>query len=184
MSVNLLSLGQLDDNGLRFEFNNKIAKAFNKQSRKLIFTAKRINSRLYEIATCHTQQQALLASSKVRASIDLEGWHRRLGHIGKDTIRQIHSINSINGLDIDPSNTLNKICEPCQLGKKKQIIPKSSGTRSDKILCLIHSDLSGKFSKRSLSGKYYYITFIDDYTRYTWIRFIITKDEALQTFKD
>jgi hypothetical protein len=114
MSVNLLSLGQLDDNGLRFEFNNKTAKAFNKQTRKLIFTAKRINSRLYEISTSHTQQQAL-ASSKVRASTDLEGWHRRPGHIGKDTIRQIHSINSINGLDINPSNTSSKICEPCQL---------------------------------------------------------------------
>ena len=48
----------------------------------------------------------------------------------------------------------------------------------------MHSDLSGKFSSPSLSGKRYYITFTDDFSRYTWIYFLNKKSDAFETFKD
>ena len=44
--------------------------------------------------------------------------------------------------------------------------------------------MSGKFSHLSLGGYEYYITFIDDYSRFTWILFLKTKGEVFQRFKE
>ena len=44
--------------------------------------------------------------------------------------------------------------------------------------------MSGRFSYISLGGYEYYITFIDDYSRFTWILFLKTKNEVFQCFKE
>ncbi|KAI0999861.1 hypothetical protein K3495_g8338 [Podosphaera aphanis] len=61
--------------------------------------------------------------------------------------------------------------------------PKSTHKRASKAFDLIHSDLSGRFSVKSLGGKEYYITFIDDCTRHAWIYFLKQKSNALTSIK-
>jgi transposase InsO family protein len=49
---------------------------------------------------------------------------------------------------------------------------------------LIHSDVCGPMPSTSLSGYVYYVSFIDDYSRKTWVYFLKSKDELLEKFKE
>ena len=51
------------------------------------------------------------------------------------------------------------------------------------MLELIHSDVCGPMPSTYLSGYEYYVTFIDDYSRKTWIYFLKTKSEVFEKFK-
>ena len=52
------------------------------------------------------------------------------------------------------------------------------------ILEIIHYDLCGPMSSNSLSGYVYYVSFIDDFSRKTWIYFLKNKDEVFNKFKE
>ena len=70
------------------------------------------------------------------------------------------------------------------LGKNaKKSFPRSI-TRSKEILELIHSDVCGPMSSPSLNGYLYYVIFIDDYSRKTWIYFLKTKGETFGKFQE
>ena len=53
-----------------------------------------------------------------------------------------------------------------------------------KILEIIHSDVCGPMSSNSLSGYAYYVSFIDDFSRKTWVYFMKNKDEVFSKFKE
>jgi len=59
-----------------------------------------------------------------------------------------------------------------------------SNNRVKGILGLIHSDICGPMSTRALSGGKYFVTFIDDHSRKTWIYFLKTKDEVFDQFRE
>jgi transposase InsO family protein len=62
--------------------------------------------------------------------------------------------------------------------------PTGGGKRAKEPLGLIHSDVCGKVNCKSLSSSEYFITFIDDCTRYTWIYPMKCKDEAFDKFTE
>ncbi|KAJ9567605.1 hypothetical protein OSB04_003571 [Centaurea solstitialis] len=71
------------------------------------------------------------------------------------------------------------LCSACQLGKMKRVSHKSKlehGT--EKPLQLIHMDLCGPMRVQSINGKKYVLVMVDDYSRYTWVKFLRSKDEA------
>ena len=73
-----------------------------------------------------------------------------------------------------------KACEACQKGKIKRSSHKSKSITSiTKPLQLIHMDLFGPVNVLSLSRKYA-LVMVDDFSRYTWVEFLSTKDEAPQ----
>ena len=57
-----------------------------------------------------------------------------------------------------------------------------SPKRSDSVLGLVHSDVCGKMSTQSLSGSEYFLTFINDKTRYTWVYILKRKDRVFEQF--
>jgi len=75
-------------------------------------------------------------------------------------------------------------CDICLQGKMVRTpIPKRS-ERETELLELIHSDVCGPMRVQSNGKARYYITFIDDSTRWCEVRFLKSKDEALEKFKD
>ena len=52
------------------------------------------------------------------------------------------------------------------------------------ILEIIHSNVYGPMSSNSLSGYAYYVSFIDDFSRKTWVYFMNNKDEVFSKFKE
>ena len=65
----------------------------------------------------------------------------------------------------------------------KEYIPSSESKAKD-ILEIIHSNVCGPMSSNSLSGYAYYVSFIDDFSRKTWVYFMNNKDEVFRTFKE
>ena len=76
------------------------------------------------------------------------------------------------------------ICKGCAKGKNIKNPFSKSETKTKGMLELIHSDVCGPMSSTSLSGFEYYITFIDDYSRKTWIYFLKAKSEVFEKFKE
>jgi hypothetical protein len=76
------------------------------------------------------------------------------------------------------------ICRGCALGKNVKNPFSSSNSRSKEILDLIHSDVCGPMPVKSLGGSLYYVTFIDDYSRKTWLYLLKTKDEVFNKFQE
>ncbi|GKB60326.1 retrovirus-related pol polyprotein from transposon TNT 1-94 [Tanacetum coccineum] len=67
----------------------------------------------------------------------------------------------------------------CALGKSKKSShqPKAEDTNQEKLY-LLHMDLCGPMRVASINGKRYILVIVDDYSRFTWVRFLKTKDEA------
>jgi hypothetical protein len=76
------------------------------------------------------------------------------------------------------------VCKGRALGKNVKGSFPSSDNRSKEILDLIHSDVCGPMNVASLNGYLYYVLFIDDHSRKTWIYFLKNKDGVLEKFKE
>nr|GEW20554.1 putative ribonuclease H-like domain-containing protein [Tanacetum cinerariifolium] len=72
------------------------------------------------------------------------------------------------------------LCLACAMGKskKKSHKPKSEDANQEKLY-LVHMDLCGPMHVESVNGKKYILVIVDDYSRFTWVKFLRSKDEAL-----
>nr|GEY33773.1 hypothetical protein [Tanacetum cinerariifolium] len=71
------------------------------------------------------------------------------------------------------------LCSVCAMGKskKKSHKPKSEDTNQEKLY-LLHMDLCGPMRVKSVNGKKYILVIVDDYSRFTWVKYLRSKDEA------
>ena len=77
-----------------------------------------------------------------------------------------------------------EICEDCVVGKQhRDSFPTGKSWRAKHVLELIHSDLCGSINLTSNGGKCYFVTFIDDYSRKTWVYFLQEKSKTFSVFK-
>jgi hypothetical protein len=109
-------------------------------------------------------------------------WHQRLGHIGEKGLRVLHGKGMVEGmsnfsLDFD-------FCEHFIYGKKNQVIFPSIAMRAEGVLQLVHTDVFGPMSVPSLGKFVYYVSFIDEFLRNTWIYFLGKKYEVFDRFKE
>jgi transposase InsO family protein len=108
---------------------------------------------------------------------DMNAWHARLGHIGQQRMQRLAKeglLGNINKVELST-------CEYCLIGKTSRK-PFGKGTRADSPLKLIHSDICGPMNIRARHGAIYFITFIDDFTRFGYVYLISHKSEALSCF--
>nr|GEW56286.1 integrase, catalytic region, zinc finger, CCHC-type, peptidase aspartic, catalytic [Tanacetum cinerariifolium] len=105
-------------------------------------------------------------------------WHQRLSHLNFDTINDLARNDLIAGL---PKFKYHKehLCPSCKQGKSKRAshLPKPV-PNSRQRLHLLHMDLCGPMRIASINGKRYVLVIVDDYSRYTWVHFLRSKDEA------
>nr|GEU43082.1 Gag-Pol polyprotein [Tanacetum cinerariifolium] len=82
-----------------------------------------------------------------------------------------------------PDSNLKKdhLRSACQLGKSKKYAHKSKTVNTIKeVLHTLHMDLCGPMRVQSINGKKYILVIIDDYSKFTWVKFLRTKDETLE----
>eukprot|EP00253_Pinus_taeda_P032870 PITA_32870 len=104
-----------------------------------------------------------------------------MGHMYHGALRTLREITTgVPDFSIDHFDT----CGGCAMGKFAKSPFPSSDSRATGILDLIHSDVSGRMSHVSLSGYEYYVLFIDDHSRRTWIYFLKTKSEVFKRFQE
>jgi transposase InsO family protein len=77
------------------------------------------------------------------------------------------------------------VCEGCILGKNlEEKFEKGKARRASSSLEIFHSDLMGPFPHPSIIKVRYFLTFIDDYSRYTWVYFLRKISEVFEHLKD
>ena len=110
-------------------------------------------------------------------------WHRRFAHFHHAGVRSIVQGSLVDGCKLDSHTPSDPICEPCLSGKLNAAPFPSSSSRASRPLELVHSDVHGPLPVRTPSGMRYWVTFIDDYTRYRFVVVMRTKDETFSAFK-
>ncbi|GKC53552.1 putative ribonuclease H-like domain-containing protein [Tanacetum coccineum] len=126
-----------------------------------------------------------LACLIAKAIIDESNkWHRRLGHVNFKNLNKLVKGNLVRGL---PSKIFQNdhTCVACQKGKQHKASCKAKSVSSiSHSLQLLHMDLFGPTSIRSLNHKTYCLVITDDFSSFSWVFFLRTKDETSGILKD
>nr|GEU38715.1 hypothetical protein [Tanacetum cinerariifolium] len=105
-------------------------------------------------------------------------WHQRPSHLNFGTINYLARQGLVRGL---PKLKFEKdhLCSVCAIGKskKKSHKPKSEVTNQEKLY-LLHMDLCGPMRVKSVNEKKYILVIIDDYSQFTWVKCLRSKDES------
>ncbi|CAN1324311.1 Retrovirus-related Pol polyprotein from transposon RE2 [Linum perenne] len=101
-------------------------------------------------------------------------WHFRLGHSSVKSL--------VNSLGSQCSDRFH--CKICPIAKQQRLPFSSSSSLADEAFSLIHVDIWGPFSEPTLNGERYFLTLVDDNTRFTWVRLMKLKSEARQLLID
>ncbi|GJY84436.1 putative ribonuclease H-like domain-containing protein [Tanacetum coccineum] len=110
-------------------------------------------------------------------------WHRRLGHINFKNINKLVKDNLVRGLPTKRFEN-DQTCVACLKGKQHRASCKSKVLNPiTKPLFMLHMDLFGPTFVSSLMHKKYCLVVTDDYSRFTWVFFLTTKDETSEILK-
>ncbi|GJW89721.1 retrovirus-related pol polyprotein from transposon TNT 1-94 [Tanacetum coccineum] len=173
---NLLSIGQICDNKCRVTFSEhdseitKDGKVIGRGIRKKgLYVMKLGNKPKYQICLATIDDNSTL-------------WHRRLGHANMHLIQSLASKELVRNL---PKLKFDQhFCDACKMGKQAHASHKAKNVVSTtRCLELLHMDLFGPSAVRSYGGNRYTLVIVDDYSRYTWTRFLKDKTEAFDQFK-
>ena len=175
LTYSLLSVSALVKSGNDLQFSDSGCKILNKNL-EVIATAVKSGG-LYYVKLVENFEYATIASNQ-----DINLWHKRFGHLGNQNLKNLVNNNLVKGLNFDAKKDIG-FCDPCAHGKHhREKFPKRSTFRASKPLELVHSDLCGKMNVPSLGGAEYFLTFIDDSTRYVWTYVLKRKDQVFEKF--
>ncbi|GJV45828.1 retrovirus-related pol polyprotein from transposon TNT 1-94 [Tanacetum coccineum] len=109
-------------------------------------------------------------------------WHRRLGHANMRLIQSLASKKLVRNL---PKLKFDQhFYDACKIKKQAHASHKDKNTVSTtRCLELLHMDLFGPSNVRSYGGNHYTLVIVDDYSRYTWTRFLKDKTKAFDQFE-
>lgn len=176
---NLLSFGQLQERGLAILIHHEKCKIYHPEKGLIIQTEMTTNRMFVLLATSLPHKPAFFyTSTQYLAHL----WHCRYGYLSHKGLRTLQFKKMVHG--IPQFKAPSTVYTDCMIGKQhRDPIPKKSNWRATKKLQLVHADIYGPISPISNGKKRYLIYFIDDFTRKTWIYFLVEKFEALITFK-
>ncbi|GJX81498.1 retrovirus-related pol polyprotein from transposon TNT 1-94 [Tanacetum coccineum] len=105
-------------------------------------------------------------------------WHMRLGHAGEKSLNLLIKQGLLKGL----SSCKLELYEHCINGKTTRVKFGTTIHKTQGILDYVHSNVWGPSKTRSIGGRHYYVTFVDDFSRRVWVYTLKTKDEVLGVF--
>ncbi|KAJ9564628.1 hypothetical protein OSB04_000594 [Centaurea solstitialis] len=176
LSHNLLSIGKFCDKKLEVNFRETRCCVRTYDGQELIEGTRRSN--LYTVNFRKQRpftEVCLLSKATFNQNVL---WHRRLSHLNYATINQLAKTGLVTGL---PSLRFTKeqLCSACEMGKIKKSSHKLKVEHNtSKPLQLLHMDLCGPMRVQSINGRKYVLVIVDDFSRYTWVNFLRSKDGA------
>ncbi|GJY88526.1 retrovirus-related pol polyprotein from transposon TNT 1-94 [Tanacetum coccineum] len=173
---NLFSVGQFCDSDLEVAFRKHTCFVRDLDGVDLIKGSRGTN--LYTISVEDMMRSSpiclLSKASKNKSWL----WHRRLNHLNFGTLNDLARKDLVRGL---PRLKFEKdhLCSACQLGKSRKATykPKMINTITE-VLHTLHMDLCGPLRVHSINGKKYILVIVDDYSRFTWVKLLRSKDET------
>lgn len=174
---NIISLGQLSEEGNRVVMNGEKLWVYESCGRMLMQVQRSAN-RLYKIHIQEAEHCCLLTKSEEEAWL----WHKRLGHVNFRAMQLLSKNHMAYGVPsiVHPKD----VCDGCLMSKQtRKSFPHQSNFTAKSVLELVHLDLCGPISPSTPGGKNYFMLLVDDFSRMMWIYLLRTKNEALSCFK-
>ncbi|GJW10252.1 retrovirus-related pol polyprotein from transposon TNT 1-94 [Tanacetum coccineum] len=173
---NIIGKGQICDNKCRVTFSKhdseitKDGKVIGRGIRKKGLYVMKLGNK--------PKDQICLATIDENSTL----WHRRLGHANMRLIQSLASKELVRNL---PKLKFDQhFCDACKIGKQAHASHKAKNIVSTtRCLELLHMDLFGPSAVRSYRGNRYTLVIVDDYSRYTWTRFLKDKTKAFDQFE-
>ncbi len=180
LKYNLLSVSQIVDEDFDVLFKKTGSKVFN-SSGDVVLNVSRYG-RVFK-ADFERSVSSEITCLVAKFSKDVMFWHRRLGHVGFDHLTRLSGSDFVRGLP-KLKKDRDLVCSPCRHAK----IVASSHTPIISVMTdapgqLLHMDTVGPAREQSVGGKWYMLVIVDDFSRYSWVYFMATKDEAFEHFK-
>ncbi|KAL0368054.1 UNVERIFIED_CONTAM: Retrovirus-related Pol polyprotein from transposon TNT 1-94 [Sesamum calycinum] len=178
LRTNLFSVGQMVEKGYTLHFGGDSCTIYdNKEKTLKIAEVKMKEHRCFPI---HLQYMGRTA---MKAQEDQSWlWHRRLGHFNFQGLKILHQNKMMT--DLPQIQAVEGACEAYLQGKQhKKPFPSRTPWRAKAVLELIHTDVCGPMRTPSHEQNRYFILFIDDYSRMTWVYFMREKSEVFKVFK-
>ena len=181
-AANLYSIATATERGANFEFGESGCTI--SLHGRLITMAKRRANGLCYMPSCQSEATALAAYPRTETA---ELWHRRFGHLGYSNLETLVREDMVDGIKVPASDFRtagDTICEPCILAKHHKAPFPSSKRVSSRALELLHMDLCGPMPVSSLGGRKYVATFLDDYSKMSFVRVLSYKSETTTAVRE
>jgi transposase InsO family protein len=187
MKRNLISMMGWNKQGIDFVIKNGICQL--KKGDKIIGCTKAKNNLLSITITPLSQSEIHSANISVTHTMNqAKLWHSRLGHVNVADMKRLTSM--VEGVDYNDNNNKNtneistiSKCDTCMKCKSHQLAyPQEAQNRAKMPLELIHTDVCGPMTRTSREGYKYFISFIDDCTRFSTVYLLKKKSHAMQAF--
>ena len=176
LKKNLISLGMLDSSGYKVTIEGGVLKVVRGALLAMKGTQR---GNLYFLDGHTVMERASACTSSSDDSSDTSRlWHMRLGHVGEKALQNLVKQEKLKGAR---SGKLD-FCEHCVLGKQTRVKFGTAIHRTKGTLDYVHTDVWGPSQNASLGGKHWFVTFIDDFSRYVWVYTMKHKDEVLGIF--
>ena len=176
LSSNLLSVKKLTNNGFKVIFEKNVCSIIKEGALKVY--AKCLNN-LYQLPTI---DRAYTVTGLKHNKDCQHTWHTSFGYRDIEAIKQLEN-GLATGIKIKDCG-IRETCEICIKGKMSRVpFPKESTTKTEQILDLIHTDVCGPMQTITPGKKRYILTIIDDYSRFTKLYFMESKDETTKYIK-
>ncbi|KAI0500239.1 hypothetical protein KFK09_018448 [Dendrobium nobile] len=177
LSFNLISVYKLThDNDCLITFSSHGYELKDRKTRRTLLKGPSING-LYPIRAPHqsANDTSQLALVSIQSVPDL--WHRRLGHPSSATLS--HLANQDPNICI---SSFKFLCNSCKMAKSHRLPFNKSQSISSAPFYIIHSDVWGPSPFISNNGYKYYVSFIDDHSKFTWVYPLRQKSEVFAKF--
>ncbi len=177
LNANLVSLGQLDENGCNVRIFHGVC-TIRDTARQLLARVQRTRNQLYLIKITVARPMCLSARTQEAAWL----WHARFGHLYFDALRRLARQDMVRGLpQIDQ---VEQLCDCCVITKQRRSpFPWRSLFCAEDRLELVHGDLCGPISPATPGGKKHFLLLVDDASRYMWLALLQNKREAAVAIK-
>ncbi|GJV13894.1 retrovirus-related pol polyprotein from transposon TNT 1-94 [Tanacetum coccineum] len=176
LGYNLFSVGQFYDSDLEVAFRKHTCFIRSLEGVNLLSGSQGTNLYSLSIGDMMSSSPICLLSKATKTKSWL--WHRHLSYLNFGALNHLARNGLVRGL---PRLKFEKdhLCSACAMGKSKKQShkPKSEDTNQEKLY-LLHMDLCGPMHVASVNGKKYILVIVDDYSRFTWVKFLASKDEA------
>lgn len=177
LRTNLLSVAKMTDRGFEVHFKKNNAIVIDEKNH-IHMHADRVGN-LYHV---RMSQNGVNNVEVVKKPIDM--WHERLGHLNERDMKAMSKSGLVHGLTFNDDEKLSE-CEICISQKQTCTpFPKGSADRTSELLEIVHTDVCGPMRQQSFGGKKYFVTFIDDKSRWCEVYFIANKSDVLRVFKE
>ncbi|GJT35174.1 retrovirus-related pol polyprotein from transposon TNT 1-94 [Tanacetum coccineum] len=178
---NLFSVGQFCDSDLEVAFRRNTCFVINLEGVDVLKGNRTTN--LYTINLLEMASASLICLMDHATSTKSWLWHQRLSYLNFDTIIDLAKNDLVTGLSKLKYHK-EHLCPSCEQGKsKKASHPPKPVPNSKQRLHLLHMDLCGPMRVESINDKWYVQVIVDDYSRYTWVHFLRSKDKAPEDIK-